>query len=81
MTLRIATCDPQIPPEGRQHVRVDMKAGELREWLLNIMYYLLENGPVLQHGQTIGMTAEQKIRIQHCPSLFGHPGKVIRLVP
>jgi hypothetical protein len=61
--------------------RIDMEPGELREWLLNIMYYLLENGPVLKHGQTIGMTAQQQIRIRHCPSSFGHPGTVIRLEP
>jgi len=61
--------------------RIDMQAGELREWLLNIMYYLLENGPVLKDGETIGMSAEQKIRIRHCPSRFGHPGKVICLEP
>jgi hypothetical protein len=60
---------------------IGMEPGELREWVLTIMYYLLENGPVLEHGQTIGMTAEQKIRIRHCPSSFGHPGKVIRLEP
>jgi hypothetical protein len=61
--------------------RIDMEPGELREWLLNIMYYLLEKGPVLQHGQTIGMTAEQQFRIRHCPSKFGHPGTVICLEP
>ncbi len=61
--------------------RIDMEPGELREWLLNIMYYLLENGPVLKDGQTIGMTAEQQIHIRHCPSSFGHPGTVIRLEP
>jgi hypothetical protein len=61
--------------------RIEMDPGELREWLLNIMYYLLENGPVLKHGETIGMSEEQKIRIRHCPSSFGHPGKVIRLEP
>jgi hypothetical protein len=61
--------------------RIKMQPGELREWLLNIMYYLLEKGPVLKHGETIGMTAEQKIRIRHAPSSFGHEGKVIRLEP
>jgi hypothetical protein len=61
--------------------RIEMEPGELREWLLNIMYYLLEKGPVLKHGQTIGMTAEQQIRILHRPSSFGHPGTVIRLEP
>ena len=61
--------------------RIKMEIGELREWLVEIMCYLLENGPVLMDGQTIGMSAEQRIRIRHCPSIFGHPGQVIRLEP
>jgi hypothetical protein len=61
--------------------RIKMPPGELRDWTVNIAYYLLENGPVLGHGHTIGMTAEQKIRISHMPSLFGHPGKVLRMEP
>jgi hypothetical protein len=60
---------------------IDMSPGDLREWLLNIMYYLLEKGPVLKDGETIGMSAEHKVRIRHCRSSFGHPGKVIRLEP
>jgi hypothetical protein len=73
-----------LAPLGHMEIEIpsiDMEPGELREWLLNIMYYLLENGPVLKHGQTIGLSAEQQIRIQHCASSFGHPGKVIRLEP
>jgi hypothetical protein len=73
-----------LSPLGHMEIEIpsiDMDPGELREWLLNIMYYLLENGPVLKHGETIGMTAEQKIGIRHCPSKFGHPGKVICLEP
>jgi hypothetical protein len=61
--------------------RIDKEPGELREWLLNVVYYLLENGPVLKHGQTIGMTAKHQIRIRHCPSSFGHHGTVISLEP
>src|SRR6201999_2807065 len=57
--------------------RIKMEIGELREWLRDIICYLLENGPVLLDGQTIGMSAEQKIRIRHCPSIFGHAGQVI----
>jgi hypothetical protein len=60
---------------------IEMDPGELREWLINIMYYVMENGPVLKHGQTIGMTADQQIRIRHVASSFGHAGKVIRLDP
>jgi hypothetical protein len=73
-----------LPALGHMEIeipRIDMGAGELREWLLSLMYYLLQNGPVLKHGQTIGMTAEQQIRIRHGPSSFGHPGTVIRLDP
>lgn len=73
-----------LSPLGHMEIeipRIDMEPGELRDWLLNIMYYLLENGPVLKHGQTIGMTAEQQLRIRHCPSNFGHPGTVICLEP
>ncbi|HEV3146172.1 MAG TPA: DUF4261 domain-containing protein [Gemmataceae bacterium] len=73
-----------LTPLGHMEIeipRIDMPPGELREWLLNIMYYLLENGPVLKHGETIGMSAEHKIRVRHAPSSFGHPGKVIRLEP
>lgn len=61
--------------------RIQMPPGELRDWTVNIAYYLLEKGPVLKHGNTIGMTAEQQIRIRHMPSLFGHPGKVLRMEP
>jgi hypothetical protein len=61
--------------------RIKMEIGELREWLRDIICYLLENGPVLLDGQTIGMSAEQQIRIRHCSSIFGHAGQIIRLEP
>jgi hypothetical protein len=73
-----------LAPLGHMEIeipRIDMEPGELREWLLNILYYLLEKGPVLKDGETIGMSAEQQIRIRHCASSFGHSGKVIRLEP
>lgn len=60
---------------------IDMTPGDLREWLINIMYYVLEKGPVLKDGQTIGMTADHQVNIRHTKSRFGHPGKVIRLEP
>jgi hypothetical protein len=73
-----------LAPLGHMEIeipRINMEIGELREWLLEIMRYLLENGPVLLDGQTIGMSGEQQIRIRHCPSIFGHAGQVIRLEP
>lgn len=73
-----------LAPLGHMEIeipRIKMEIGELREWLLDIIRYLLENGPVLLDGQTIGMSVEQKIRIRHCSSIFGHAGQVIRLEP
>jgi hypothetical protein len=73
-----------LAPLGHMEIeipRIKMESGELREWLLEIVRYLLEKGPVLRDGQTIGMSAEQRIRIRHCPSIFGHAGQVIRLEP
>ncbi|MFO0959695.1 MAG: DUF4261 domain-containing protein [Isosphaeraceae bacterium] len=61
--------------------RIDMPPGELRDWAVNITYYLLEKGPILLDGQTVGVSAEHQVRIRHTESSFGHPGKVIRLEP
>jgi hypothetical protein len=58
--------------------RMPMPPAELRDWMENIIYYLLENGPVLKDGQTIGVSAEDQIPIRHVHSEFGHKGTVIR---
>ena len=55
------------------------RPSELREWMQNIVLYVLDSGPILQHGQTIGGTQEEKVKIRHMDSVFGLPGKVIRL--
>jgi Domain of unknown function (DUF4261) len=73
-----------LAPLGHMEIeipRIAMEPGDLREWLLNIMYYLLERGPILKHGETIGISADEQIRITHCESSFGHTGKVVRLEP
>ncbi len=60
---------------------IKMPVGKLREWAMNISQYLLTNGPVLKDGNTIGMTAEQQIRIRHRPSMFGRRDMVLRMEP
>ncbi len=73
-----------LTPLGHKEIeipRIDMEVGEVREWLISIIYYLLEKGPILLDGQTIGMSADHQVKIRHLPSKFGHPGKVIRLEP
>lgn len=52
----------------------------LYDQLVNLAYYVLENGPVLQHGHTVGQDEHDRaIRIVHGASLVGHEGEVIRL--
>ncbi len=61
--------------------RIRMSPGDLRDWTINIAGYLLDKGPVLLDGNTIGMTAEQKIRIRHTTSMFDRPDLVLRMEP
>ncbi|MBS2027305.1 MAG: DUF4261 domain-containing protein [Deltaproteobacteria bacterium] len=42
--------------------------GNLRGHLYNFASYVLENGPVLKHGQTIGPDADTHWKISHEPS-------------
>lgn len=57
---------------------VAMEPNELRQWAMNISYYLIENGPVLKDGDTIGATQETMFRIRHVPSSHGAPGLTMR---
>ena len=44
--------------------------GEVREFLLNIVAYVLEGNVTLQHGETLGATAEQKLAITRSPGVY-----------
>jgi len=49
------------------------------ELLMDLATYVLENGPVLKHGQTFGRSADEKFGIEVGGSRLGKQGKVIRL--
>lgn len=53
---------------------------ELQKRFEAIAQYLLENGPVIEDGDTIGDCANEKIRIVYSTSAFGVKGTVMRLV-
>ena len=53
--------------------------GELRERLINIADYLLDNGMVIQDGHTLGEDASETITARYGPSPFGHEGQVMEL--
>jgi hypothetical protein len=73
-----------LAPLGMMEIEIpsiEMSPGELREWTMNITGYLIDNGPVLKDGDTVGMTAEQKIRIRHCKSQYNRDMTVLRMEP
>jgi hypothetical protein len=53
--------------------------GELRERFLALTGYVIENGPVINDKDTIGESADEKIRVVYAKSSFGQEGNVMRL--
>lgn len=53
--------------------------GETVGLAFNVAHYLLDHGAVLKHGDTIGMSAEQKLKITHAPSAHERNEKVYHL--
>lgn len=53
--------------------------GELRERFFGLAYYVLENGPVIKDGDTIGEDENERIKVIYSESSFGHDKPVMRL--
>jgi len=56
-----------------------LPAKEVGGFVFNIAHFLLDHGPVLKDGDTIGLSAEQKILVRHLPSTVNESEKVYRL--
>lgn len=56
-----------------------LKPIELLGKVHDIAHYLCTRGPVLQDGDTIGESMEERIRIRHAKSIWDRPEPVIRL--
>ncbi|MFK8115683.1 MAG: DUF4261 domain-containing protein [Rubripirellula sp.] len=52
---------------------------QLQERMQMLASYLIENGPVIEHGDTIGESEDEKILIIHADSFFGREGQVMQL--
>ncbi|HEV3400219.1 MAG TPA: DUF4261 domain-containing protein [Acidimicrobiales bacterium] len=57
----------------------DKRPGELRELGRSVASYLIENGPVLGDGDTVGAIEDQPVVVRHAPSMVDRPGTVYRL--
>lgn len=55
------------------------KPAELRERLQDLASYLLQNGPVIRDGHTVGQDVNERIRVVYSDSSFGNDRRVMRL--
>lgn len=55
------------------------RPSELRDRLISIAHYLIENGLVIGDGHTIGEGADQEIRVVYADSAFGNSDRIMRL--
>ncbi|NLX94977.1 MAG: DUF4261 domain-containing protein [Rhodopirellula sp.] len=51
----------------------------LMDRVFNIAHYLLDNGPVLEDGETIGLSDDEEIPVHHGPSMWDERMTVIQL--
>lgn len=57
-----------------------MDVGELFEFVSNIAHYLIQNGPVIADGNTVGGSAEERILVRHRPSMHDKTKKVYKII-
>lgn len=60
--------------------RCDMKVSDLMEFVSNIAHYLIQSGPVISDGNTVGGSAEERILVRHRPSLIDKEKTVYKIV-
>src|SRR6202171_4178538 len=55
------------------------QCGDLRMWTMSLASWLIEQRPVVNSGETVGLSAEEKILVEHAPSMINREGPVMRL--
>ncbi len=55
------------------------KPSELRERLVELATYVVDKGPVIKDGDSVGRNAKERIRVVFAESMFGRAGPVMRL--
>lgn len=55
------------------------KASTLVDRAFNFAHYLLDHGPVLKDGDTIGLSAQERLRVRHVPSVIEPSRTVYRI--
>jgi len=68
---------------GLMDIEVDecpLDAQGLFEFVANVAHYLVDSGPVIADGNTVGGSAEQRILVRHLPSMIDESRKVYKIV-
>jgi hypothetical protein len=55
------------------------KCGDLRMWTMSLTSWLIESRPTINSGETVGLSAEEHISVEHAPSMMNREGPVMRL--
>ena len=68
---------------GLMDIEVDrssMEPKDLMEFVSNIAHYLIQSGPVIADGNTVGSTSDERILVRHRPSMIEPERKVYKIV-
>jgi hypothetical protein len=60
--------------------RTTKQLEELFEFVTNIAHYLIQSGPVIADGNTVGGSAEERILVRHRPSMIDKDRRVYKIV-
>lgn len=71
---------PQFDLMDIEVERCAMNVGDLFEFVSNIAHYLIQSGPVIADGNTVGGSAEERIVVHHRPSMIDEEKKVYKIV-
>jgi Domain of unknown function (DUF4261) len=59
--------------------RATLEPEEILEFCYAIINYILTSGNTVKHGETLGRSAEEKIKVTHESSMWDREGKVMKL--
>jgi hypothetical protein len=68
---------------GLMEIEIDrskMDVEELFEFVANVAHYLIQSGPVIADGNTVGGSEEERILVRHRPSMIDKDRQVYKIV-
>jgi hypothetical protein len=60
--------------------RCTMNLQELFEFVGNIAHYLIQSGPIIEDGNTVGGSEEERILVRNRPSMIDPNRRVYKIV-